>query len=198
MKGSRAEATVFLGGGRITSALIAGLRSSGYEQPIVVHDRDAQKLGHLKRQYSVTIEHDLRRAVDQAHLLIIAVRPDGIRKLLDAIGSIKRPITAISLAAGVPLAKLRARLGPPVRWARAMPSPVCRGGRGLTAITFEPAGLPGGRRGVEELFWRVGQGNGNSERQFGAFTVTYSNRPGYHAFGWLAGGWAGGGVGCQS
>src|SRR5438876_332662 len=64
MKGSRAEATVFLGGGRITSALIAGLRSSGYEQPIVVHDRDAQKLGHLKRQYSVTIEHDLRRAVD--------------------------------------------------------------------------------------------------------------------------------------
>src|SRR2546425_249808 len=101
MKGSRAEATVFLGGGRITSALIAGLRSSGYEQPIVVHDRDAQKLGHLKRQYSVTIEHDLRRAVDQAHLLIIAVRPDGISRLLDAIGSVKRPITAISLAAGV-------------------------------------------------------------------------------------------------
>ncbi len=139
MKGSRAEATVFLGGGRITSALIAGLRSSGYEQPIVVHDRDAQKLAHLKRQYSVTIEHDLRRAVDQAHLLIIAVRPDGISRLLDAIGSVKRPITAISLAAGVPLAKLRASLRPPVRWVRAMPSPVCRSGRGLTAVTFESA-----------------------------------------------------------
>src|SRR5437870_3577499 len=187
MKGSRAEATVFLGGGRITSALIAGLRSSGYEQPIVVHDRDAQKLGHLKRQYSVTIEHDLRRAVDQAHLLIIAVRPDGIRKLLDAIGSIKRPITAISLAAGVPLAKLRARLGPPVRWARAMPSPVCRGGRGLTAITLEPAVSPGVRREVELLFEGVGEVSERAERKFSAFAVTYPRSHGYHAFAALAG-----------
>ncbi len=146
MKGSRAEATVFLGGGRITSALIAGLRSSGYEQPIVVHDRDAQKLGHLKRQYSVTIEHDLRRAVDQAHLLIIAVRPDGIR-----------------------------------------PSPVCRGGRGLTAITFEPAVSPGVLRDVKQLFERVGQVIEIPERKFDAFTVTYSSSHGYHALAALAG-----------
>src|SRR2546427_11134365 len=174
MKGSRAEATVFLGGGRITSALIAGLRSSGYEQPIVVHDRDAQKLGHLKRQYSVTIEHDLRRAVDQAHLLIIAVRPDGISRLLDAIGSVKRPITAISLAAGVPLAKLRASLRPPVRWVRAMPSPVCRSGRGLTAVTFESAVSPRVRREPEPIFERVVQEVKMLVRGFEALTRTYS------------------------
>ncbi len=159
MKGSRAEATVFLGGGRITSALIAGLRSSGYEQPIVVHDRDAQKLGHLKRQYSVTIEHDLRRAVDQAHLLIIAVRPDGIS----------------------------ASLRPPVRWVRAMPSPVCRSGRGLTAVTFESAVSPSVRREVKQLFERVGQVIEIPERKFDAFTVTYSSSHGYHALAALAG-----------
>ena len=187
MKGSRAEATVFLGGGRITSALIAGLRSSGYEQQIVVHDRHAQKLKYLKRQHHVMIEHDLRRAVDQAHLLIIAVRPGGIRKLLEAIGSVKRPITAISLAAGVPLAKLRARLGPPVRWARAMPSPVCRSGRGLTAVTFESAVSPGVRRDVKQLFERVGQVVKIPEREFDAFTVTYSSSHGYHALAALAG-----------
>ena len=187
MKGSRARATAFLGGGRITSALVAGLRLSGYGQPIIVHDRHAQKLRKLKRQYGVVIEHDLRRAVDQAHLLIIAVRPDGISRLLDAIGSVKRPITAISLAAGVPLAKLRARLGPPVRWARAMPSPVCRGGRGLTAITFEPAVSPGVRRDVKQLFERVGQVIEIPERKFDAFTVTYSSSHGYHALAALAG-----------
>ncbi len=187
MKGSRAEATVFLCGGRITSALVAGLRLSGYGQPIIVHDRHAQKLRKLKRQYGVVIEHDLRRAVDQAHLLIIAVRPDGIGQLLDTIKYIKRPITAISLAAGVPLAKLRARLGPPVRWARAMPSPVCRGGRGLTAITFEPAVSPGVRRDVKQLFERVGQVIEIPERKFDAFTVTYSSSHGYHALAALAG-----------
>src|SRR6266550_736327 len=139
MKGSRAEATVFLCGGRITSALVAGLRLSGYGQP------------------------------------------------MDTIKYIKRPITAISLAAGVPLAKLRARLGPPVRWARAMPSPVCRGGRGLTAITFEPAVSPGVLRDVKQLFERVGQVIEIPERKFDAFTVTYSSSHGYHALAALAG-----------
>src|SRR5437763_16245922 len=187
MKGSRAEATVFLGGGRITSALVAGLRLSGYGQPIIVHDRHAQKLRKLKRQYGVVIEHDLRRAVDQAHLLIIAVRPDGISRLLDAIGSVKRPITAISLAAGVPLAKLRASLRPPVRCVRAMPSPVCRSGRGLTGVTFESAVSPSVRREVKQLFERVGQVIEIPERRFDAFTVTYSSSHGYHALAALAG-----------
>ncbi len=164
MKGSRAEATVFLCGGRITSALVAGLRLSGYGQPIIVHDRHAQKLRKLKRQYGVVIEHDLRRAVDQAHLLIIAVRPDGIGQLLDTIKYIKRPITAISLAAGVPLAKLRARL-----------------------VTFEPAVSPGVRRDVKQLFERVGQVIEIPERKFDAFTVTYSSSHGYHALAALAG-----------
>ncbi len=194
MKGSRARATAFLGGGRITSALVAGLRLSGYGQPIIVHDRHAQKLRKLKRQYGVVIEqygvvieHDLRRAVDQAHLLIIAVRPDGIGQLLDTIKYIKRPITAISLAAGVPLAKLHTRLGPSVRWARAMPSPVCRSGRGLTAVTFESAVSPGVRRDVKQLFERVGQVVKIPEREFDAFTVTYSSSHGYHALAALAG-----------
>jgi pyrroline-5-carboxylate reductase len=186
VKGSRAEAAVFLGGGRITSALIAGWHLSGYEQPIVVHDRNVQKLRKLKRQYGVVIEHDLRYAVDQARLLIIAVRPDGVRHLLKAIGSIQRPVTAISLAAGVPLAKLRARLGPPVRWARAMPSPVCRGARGLTAVTFEPALSHGARREVTQLFKKVGQVIEIPERKFDAFTVTYSASHGYHALAALA------------
>ena len=74
------KATVFLGGGRITGALLAGLRLAGYDQPIVVHDRHARKLQQLKRQYGVAVEPDLHRAVESAHLLIIAVRPDVYKR----------------------------------------------------------------------------------------------------------------------
>ena len=45
------KATVFLGGGRITGALLAGLRLAGYGRPIVAHDRHSEKLQKLKRQY---------------------------------------------------------------------------------------------------------------------------------------------------
>ena len=67
--------------------------------------------------------------MESAHLLIIAVRPDSVRGLLKEIGTtISRRLTAVSLAAGVPLSKLRSGLAAPVQWARAMPSPVCRTG----------------------------------------------------------------------
>ena len=88
MKGARSDAIVFLGGGRITGALLAGLHRAGYEQPIVVHDRNADKLRQLRRQHDVQVEADLHRAVEQAHLLIIAVRPDSVRELLQKIEGI--------------------------------------------------------------------------------------------------------------
>jgi pyrroline-5-carboxylate reductase len=185
VKAVRKSATVFLGGGRITSALVAGLRLSGYDEPIVVHDRHPRKLLRLKQQYRVVVEHNLGKAVRQAHLLIIAVRPNSVRELLDRIGKISHPVTAVSLAAGVPLSKLRARSGP-VRWARAMPSPVCRSGRGLTAVVFDPELSRSEQQKVKQLFARVGPVVEIPENQFDAFTVTYSCSHGYHALAVLA------------
>jgi pyrroline-5-carboxylate reductase len=179
------NATVFLGGGRITSALVAGLRLAKYDKPIIVHDRNPQKLRQLKKRYGVTVEPSLHQAVTQAGLLIIAVRPDSVSELLQQI-EINRPLTAISLAAGIPLSKLRARLGPPLRWARAMPSPVCRNGRGLTALLFDRTFSRSARREVRGLFEQVGTVLEIPESQFDAFTVTYSGSHGYHALATLA------------
>ncbi len=173
-------AVVFIGGGRITSALLAGLRLAGYDATIVVHDRHAGKLRGLRRQYGVATEPDLGRAVDQARLLIIAVRPDSVRGLLRELGQV-HPLIAVSLAAGIPLANLRRWMGAPVRWARAMPSPVARSGRGLTALTFE-RDFPAAARGeVRDFFARVGRVLEIPESKFDAFTVTYSSSHGYHA-----------------
>jgi len=181
------KATVFLGGGRITGALLAGLRLAGYGKPIVVHDRHSEKLQQLRRQYGIAVERDLRRAVESAHLLIIAVRPDSVRGLLKEIGThkIRRRLTAVSLAAGVPLSKLRAWLGAPVQWVRAMPSPVCRTGRGLTALTFGRDISRAVREEVWNLFAMAGEVIEIPENQFDAFTVTFSSSHGYHALATL-------------
>ena len=179
------KATVFLGGGRITSALLAGLRLAGYDRAVVVHDRHPEKLQKLKRKYGVAVEPDLHRAVESAHLLIIAVRPDSVRGLLNQIGTISRRLTAVSLAAGVPLSKLRTGLRSPVQWARAMPSPVCRAGRGLTALTFDRGLSVTARAEVRNFFALVGAVLEIPENRFDAFTVTFSSSHGYHALATL-------------
>ena len=177
---------VFLGGGRITSALLAGLRLTGTRHRLIVHDRNAEKLRALKRRYAAIIESDLQNAVWCADLLVIAVRPASIARLLGEIGHVPRATLAVSLAAGVPSRTLDNLLGSPMRWARAMPSPVCRSGRGLTGVTF-PRTLPKkDRERVRDFFAAVGPVVEIPERKFDAFTVTYSCSHGYHALAALA------------
>lgn len=178
---------IFLGGGRITSALCAGLRLSGDRREIVVYDRNPEKLRRLRVESRVRIARDLDSAVESAELVIVAVRPGSVAELLRQIGGhVRRPRTFVSLAAGVPLKSLRSWL-PGVRWVRAMPSPVCRSGRGLTALCFDRGVNAKDRALVRDLFVRVGQVVEVSERKFDAFTATYSSSHGYHALAALAG-----------
>src|ERR1039458_7871297 len=149
---------VFRGGGRITSAMLAGLRLGRTRHRLVVHDRNPDKLRDLKKRYAVAVEPDLNRAVEQADMLIVAVRPSSVRELLGMVGNVNRRSLAVSLAAGIPLRVLSRVSGPPMHWARAMPSPVCRSGRGLTAVAF-PRSLPrADRKRVQDFFSSFGQG----------------------------------------
>jgi pyrroline-5-carboxylate reductase len=182
---------VFLGGGRIASAMLAGLRLVKTRHRLVVHDRDPGKLRDLKKRYAVVVEADLYRAVKQADVLIVAVRPSSVPELLQmvgkAIGRVNRRLLVVSLAAGVPLRALSKMAGPSVQWARAMPSPVCRSGRGLTALTFPRMLSRADRKRVHDFFASFGQVVEIPESKFDAFTVTYSCSHGYHALATLAG-----------
>ncbi len=182
------KAAVFLGGGRITGALVAGLRLAGYEREIVVYDRNPEKMRALRREARVQVARDLKSALLRAEMLIVAVRPASVAGMLDEIAAcgVPAPKLCVSLAAGVPLRKLRRRLGPAAHWVRAMPSPVCRVGRGLTALSFERSVTKSERRRVREFFEHVGVVLEIPERQFDAFTTTYSSSHGYHALATLA------------
>lgn len=181
------SATVFLGGGRITGALAAGLRLAGDQREIIVYDRHPEKVQALRRESRVEIARDLKSAVECAEMLIVAVRPGSVRELLAEItdcGAV--PGLCVSLAAGIPLKHLRKWLGAPARWARAMPSPVCRIGRGLTALCFDEPGSAKERNAVRKLFAGVGHVVEVPEPKFDAFTATYSSSHGYHALLTLA------------
>lgn len=191
------KAVVFLGGGNITGALAAGLRLAGYRGEIVVYDRHAEKLRALRRESKVTAARDLKSAIEsaaiaRAGMVVVAVRPGSVRELLAEVADCGAlPPKAgglrlwISLAAGIPLQNLRAWL-PPVRWGRAMPSPVCRIGRGLTPVCFDASVSSLEQARVRKFFKQVGLVLDLPESQFDAITAAHSSTHGYHALAALA------------
>lgn len=187
------KTTLFLGGGRITGALAAGLRLSEKSQRrdrrrIVVYDRHPEKLRVLRRESQVEVARDLKSAVEQSELLIVAVRPKSVQEMLREVAACgaRPPELCVSLAAGVPLRNLRNWLGAPARWVRAMPSPVCRIGRGLTPLCFDRGISKIERTRVREFFAQVGLVLELPERQMDAITATHSPTHGYHALATLA------------
>ena len=188
MEGPLTNATVFLGGGRITGALAAGLRLAGDRRRIIVYDRHPEKLRALRRESRVELARDLKSAIEQAELLIVAVRPMSVNGMVAEVAACgaRLPQLCISLAAGIPLRNLRAWLGPPVRWVQAMPSPVCRIGRGLTPVCFDRSVTRAKRARVRQLFELVGPVFDLPERQMDAITATHSPTHGYHALAALA------------
>jgi pyrroline-5-carboxylate reductase len=180
------KTVVFLGAGRITNAIVSGLGLRPARFRVVVHDRKHEKLRAFSKMRGVTAELDLHAALAEADVIVVAVRPDAVRELLRAIGKVNPPIVAVSLAAGVPLRVLKKTLGRPVRWARAMPSPVCSIGAGLTALCFSKEATSVDQKLVGDLFGTVGQVVQLPEGKFDAFTVVYSSSHGYHALEVLA------------
>jgi pyrroline-5-carboxylate reductase len=186
------RAVVFLGGGRITGALAAGLRLAGDQRKILVYDRHPEKLRALRRESRGEIARDLKSALDRADMLIVAVRPGSVKEALGEVASCGTapPELCVSLAAGVPLRNLRAWLGAslahPVRWVRAMPSPVCRIGKGLTPLSFDGSVPKSDRALVRRFFAQVGPVLELPEAQLDAITATHSPTHGYHALAALA------------
>ncbi len=189
------KAIVFLGGGRITSAILAGLKLAKHDYRLIVHDRNPDKLLQLKRRYAVAVESSLERALADFDILVVAVRPGSMGELLGSLQKLSgseakesrhaaRPL-AISLAAGIALRSL-SKLAGRFTWARAMPSPVGRFGRGLTAVTFSRELPPRDRKRIKDLFALIGGVVEIPESKFDAFTVTYSSSHGYHALAALA------------
>ena len=190
------EKLLFLGGGRITSAIVEGLQRAGFKGAIGVYDRHPNKLKKLEAEFGVRVARDLRTAVANASILVIAVRPKSVDALLESIAphcgafphGVERAPVAVSLAAGIPFAQIRRQLGLPIRWARAMPSPACSTGRGLTALAFDRGFPRSARNRVRALFASLGTVVEIPESKFDAFTATHSVSHGYHALSVLSAG----------
>ncbi len=115
----------FLGGGNMAEALIKGLLASGTAGPdrILVADVSTDRLTHLKKTYGVIPQKTNVDAVREAGIIILCVKPQVIDKVLAEISpAVDGSKLVISIAAGVPVAKIENALKKGSRAVRVMPN----------------------------------------------------------------------------
>ena len=125
-----------LGTGMMGEALLAGLLKAGTDPATIrTVDARADRAAEIADRYGVWSSTGAR-AVAGADAVIVAVKPPDVPGLLDEMSAHLSPAClVISIAAGLPVAKLEAHLpaGQPV--VRAMPNTPALVGQGMTAIT---------------------------------------------------------------
>ena len=137
-----------LGAGNMAGALIRGLLGSKSLRPEQIRASDvrADQLAELENSYGILTHSDNSELLAWANVVVLAVKPQVVGQVLDQIASqIKSDTPLISIAAGVPLAAIEARLPVGARVLRAMPNTAAIALAGATGIA------PGSHAGAEDL-----------------------------------------------
>ena len=127
----------FLGGGAMAEALIAGILKKELLpcSQISVSDVSNTRLTYLHEKYSVVVLNDNRALVTGTDIVILAVKPFIVEKILLEAKDLFTPYKMlISIAAGLKTSYVEEIIGVPVPVVRVMPNTPALIGAGISAI----------------------------------------------------------------
>jgi len=144
---SKAGNVAFLGGGNMARALIQGLLRQGRTPAqIRVGEPVSEARAALQREFGVQATTDNHEAIAGAELVLLAVKPQMLRAVLESLRAAlqqSRPLL-LSIAAGVRHADVE-RVCPGVPLVRAMPNRAALVGAGISAL-YAPPDMPAALR----------------------------------------------------
>jgi len=148
----------FVGGGAMAEALLGGLLAAGVPvERLAASDPDPGRRKLLGEAFGIATHHDNADAVAGSDLVVLAVKPQVVESVLHALrdSACSRPLW-VSIAAGVPIAKLAALLPEGARIVRAMPNTPALVRAGATGLAASSRASPGDREAAIQLFESVG------------------------------------------
>jgi pyrroline-5-carboxylate reductase len=177
--GDRA-ALAIIGGGKIGEALLSGLIRRGGPDGIVVCERSPERAAELQERYGVPTV-DLGEAARRARTLLVAVKPQDIGTLLGLLAGTVDPgrHLVVSVAAGVPTARIEAALpaGTPV--VRVMPNTPALVDEGMSVLSPGSHAADEHLDEAEALLGAVGRVRRVPESQQDAVTALSGSGPAY-------------------
>jgi pyrroline-5-carboxylate reductase len=171
-----------LGAGNMAGALIRGLLASKSvtKEQIVASDVRVDHLQELQVQYGIKTFTDNRQLAAVSNLVVLAVKPQVVDRVLDQMADAFTPDTLlVSIAAGVPIRSLEARLPEHVRVMRAMPNTAAIALAGATGIAPGSRATPADVEVTKALFEAIGRAVVLDESLIDAVTGLSGSGPAY-------------------
>jgi pyrroline-5-carboxylate reductase len=126
----------FIGGGTMGEAIIRSLLAKGVAKPddILASDVSEARQDILKNKYRIKTTSDNKEAIKGADVVVLAIKPQEMGKLLGELKGLAPSQLVLSIAAGITLETLQKGLGHSIL-VRAMPNMPAQVGEGMTVWT---------------------------------------------------------------
>ena len=170
----------FLGGGNMANALIGGLLAKGFDARAISVIEVSPAARERLAAHRVRVSTAPDAATGGADVLVLAVKPQDMRRALASLGAPVGGKLVISIAAGVRIASLSRWLGGHRKIVRCMPNTPALIAAGISAL-FAPAEVsPEERRRAETVLAAAGEVVWvDDERLIDVVTAVSGNGPAY-------------------
>ena len=171
----------------MNEAILGGILAGGFPADrITATVRRADRASELRQRHGITVlagsEDDgaNRTAAAEADIVIIGVKPVGVRAMLTEVaGSLAPGAVVVSVAAAVPLELMEAALPAGTQVIRTMPNTPAKVGRGVTALAPGSAATPESVGVVRSLLASTGRVVEVPENQLDAVGSVSGSGPAY-------------------
>jgi pyrroline-5-carboxylate reductase len=173
----------FIGAGNMATSLIGGLLADDKTPASInIADVNSEQLAKLQKRFAVTVCQSNSEATEAADILILAVKPQGLRAVAEEIRDSvqdKQPLV-VSIAAGVREQDINRWLGNDVAIVRAMPNTPALIQTGATALYANNKVSDDQRNIAETIMRAVGVALWiKDEQQMDAVTALSGSGPAY-------------------
>lgn len=147
---------IFIGGGNMATAILAGLAPTG-RYTLSVVEPDTTKCSQLAAAYGVTALNHAPTAFAATDTVVLAVKPQQLKAVCATLAPRLQGALVVSIAAGVDVATLSRWLGGSERIVRVMPNTPAMVGKGMSGLYAAPAVSESDRQAAEAILQAVGQ-----------------------------------------
>lgn len=115
----------FVGGGNMAEAMLRGLLASALVAPeqVLVSNVSEERLAYLRETFRIRTAASNAEAVRQADLIVLAVKPQVLDRVLDGlVDVVTQNMLLVSIAGGIPISRIAQKFPRPIRIIRAMPN----------------------------------------------------------------------------